>query len=89
MGLDGGTTDGYLLHLQTVCSGGEGRGEGVKKGTKREGRREGGGRERRGSLGVPLVAPQVKNLTSTHEDVGSVPGLAQGVKDPVLLQASV
>ena len=34
--------------------------------------------------GVPVVAQQVKNLISTHEDVGLTPGLAQWVKDPVL-----
>ena len=27
--------------------------------------------------GVPFVAQQVKNLTSVHEDMGSIPGLAQ------------
>ena len=36
-------------------------------------------------LGVSIVAHQVKNLTSIHEDVGLIPGLAQWVKDLVLL----
>ena len=27
--------------------------------------------------GVPFAAQQVKNLTSVHEDVGSIPGLTQ------------
>ena len=35
------------------------------------------GRSHRGSV--------VKNLTSIHENVGWIPGLAQWVKDPVLL----
>ena len=34
---------------------------------------------------VPVVAQWLTNLTRNHEVVDSVPGLAQWVKDPVLL----
>ena len=41
------------------------------------------------TLGVLSVAQQVKNPTGIQEDVGSIPGLAQWVKDPVWPSAVV
>ena len=38
--------------------------------------------------GVPIVAQNVKNPTSIHDDVGSFPSLAQWDKDPSLLRGS-
>ena len=39
---------------------------------------------KKSTLGVPFVAQQLTNPTSVHEDVGSIPGLTQGVKDLAL-----
>ena len=39
--------------------------------------------------GVPIVAQQVKNLTSTYEEVGLIPGPVQWVRDMALLPAVV
>ena len=39
--------------------------------------------------GVPTVAQRVPKPISIHEDTGLIPGLVQGVKDPMLPRAVV
>ena len=45
--------------------------------------------EKDGTLGVPVVVQWLMNLTRNHEVVGSIPALAQWVKDLALLRAVV
>ena len=39
--------------------------------------------------GVPVVVQQVKNLTSIHENVGSILGPTQWVKDPSSIAVAI
>ena len=46
-------------------------------------------KQRKKKKRVPIIAPQLTNLTSIHEDVGTIPELTQWIKDPALLWAVV
>ena len=41
-------------------------------------------KKKKNVLGVPVVAPWLRNPTRNHEVAGLVPALAQWVKDPAL-----
>ena len=60
----------------------EGHSHGGRGGSRGEG--PGRGTAGRRAQGVPIVARRLTNPTSIHEVAGSLPGLAQPVKDLVL-----
>ena len=59
----------------------EGSRRGQKEGKKKKEEKEEKEKKKKKKRGVPILAQQVKNPTSIHEDVGLIPGLTQWVKD--------
>ena len=56
-------------------------GTALEKAKRQEKKRK---KERKNQFGVPFVVQWLTNPTRNHEVVGSIPGLAQWVKDPAL-----
>ena len=42
------------------------------------------GGDKNGAFGIPVVAQWLMNPTSIHEDMVSIPGLAQWIEDPAV-----
>ena len=52
------------------------------KGSHVEWKKKKNRRTKNSNVGIPVMAWWLTNLTSIHEDAGSIPDLAQWIKDP-------